>query len=85
MCINVAETTRENGHDQARRIRRQSAPGRGQSQGEAQADALRPERNAHRLVGDNLLDDDIRNSVSFTKDQVLLPGRGVRFFANIKF
>jgi iron complex outermembrane receptor protein len=37
------------------------------------------------VVGDNLLDDDIRNSVSFTKDQVLLPGRGVRFFANIKF
>jgi iron complex outermembrane receptor protein len=37
------------------------------------------------VVGNNLLDDDIRNSVSFTKDQVLLPGRGVRFFANIKF
>jgi iron complex outermembrane recepter protein len=37
------------------------------------------------VVGDNLLDDDIRNSVSFTKDEVLLPGRGVRFFANLKF
>jgi iron complex outermembrane recepter protein len=37
------------------------------------------------LAGTNLLNDDIRNSVSFTKDQVLLPGRGVRFFANVKY
>ena len=37
------------------------------------------------LAGSNLLNDDIRNSVSFTKDQVLLPGRGVRFFANVKY
>jgi iron complex outermembrane recepter protein len=44
-----------------------------------------PSEMALGIVGDNLLDDDIRNSVSFTKDQVLLPGRGVRFFANIKF
>jgi iron complex outermembrane recepter protein len=37
------------------------------------------------IVGNNLLNDDIRNSVSFTKDQVLMPGRGVRLFANARF
>jgi iron complex outermembrane recepter protein len=37
------------------------------------------------IVGNNLLNDDIRNSVSYTKDEVLLPGRGVRAFANLKF
>jgi iron complex outermembrane recepter protein len=37
------------------------------------------------VVGNNLLNDDMRNSVSFTKDEVLLPGRSVRVFANVKF
>jgi iron complex outermembrane receptor protein len=37
------------------------------------------------LRGQNLLDDDIRNSVSYTKDEVLMPGRSIRFFANVKF
>ncbi len=37
------------------------------------------------IVGDNLLNDDIRNHASFTKDEVLLPGIGVRAFANVKF
>jgi iron complex outermembrane receptor protein len=37
------------------------------------------------LAGNNLLNEDIRNSVSYTKDQVLLPGLGVRAFANLKF
>ena len=37
------------------------------------------------LAGTNLLNDDIRNSVSYTKDEVLMPGRGVRAFANVKF
>jgi iron complex outermembrane receptor protein len=37
------------------------------------------------LLGNNLLNEDIRNSVSYTKDQVLLPGIGVRAFANLKF
>lgn len=32
------------------------------------------------LVGTNLLDDDIRNHVSFKKDDVLLPGASARFF-----
>ncbi len=37
------------------------------------------------LTGTNLLNDDIRNSVSYTKDEVLLPGTSVRFFANVRF
>jgi iron complex outermembrane receptor protein len=37
------------------------------------------------LVGNNLLNENIRNSVSYTKDEVLLPGIGVRAFANLKF
>ena len=37
------------------------------------------------LVGNNLLNENIRNSVSFTKDQVLMPGIGVRAFASVKF
>jgi iron complex outermembrane recepter protein len=37
------------------------------------------------ITGTNLLNDDIRNSVSYTKDEVLLPGRGVRLFANVKY
>jgi iron complex outermembrane receptor protein len=37
------------------------------------------------VVGNNLLNEDIRNSVSYTKDQVLMPGLGVRAFATAKF
>src|SRR5262245_34057678 len=37
------------------------------------------------LVGTNLLNQDIRNSVSYTKDQVLLPGTSVRLFARLKY
>jgi iron complex outermembrane receptor protein len=37
------------------------------------------------LAGTNLLNADIRNSVSYTKDEVLLPGASVRAFANVKF
>jgi iron complex outermembrane recepter protein len=37
------------------------------------------------LVGNNLLNESIRNAVSYTKDEVLLPGIGVRAFANLKF
>lgn len=37
------------------------------------------------LIGDNLLNDDIRNSVSFKKDGMLLPGRDVRFVATARF
>ncbi|MCC7347138.1 MAG: TonB-dependent receptor [Variibacter sp.] len=37
------------------------------------------------VVGTNLLDDDVRNHVSFKKDEVLQPGRGARFFATLRF
>jgi iron complex outermembrane receptor protein len=37
------------------------------------------------VVGNNLLNEDIRNSVSYTKDEVLLPGVGVKVFANVKY
>jgi len=37
------------------------------------------------VVGNNLLNENIRNSVSYTKDEVLMPGLGVRAFANLKF
>ncbi|WP_322514260.1 TonB-dependent receptor [Rhodopseudomonas palustris] len=37
------------------------------------------------LVGNNLLNENIRNSVSYSKDNVLMPGIGVRAFANLKF
>ena len=37
------------------------------------------------VVGDNLLDDEVRNSASFKKDEVLLPGRTVRLFMAAKF
>jgi iron complex outermembrane receptor protein len=36
------------------------------------------------ISGNNLLNDDIRNHVSFKKDEVLMPGRGVRFFATLR-
>jgi len=37
------------------------------------------------IVGDNLLDADVRNHVSFRKDDVLQPGRTVRVFARTRF
>jgi iron complex outermembrane receptor protein len=37
------------------------------------------------LAGTNLLNDDIRNHVSYTKDEVLMPGASVRAFANLRF
>jgi iron complex outermembrane receptor protein len=37
------------------------------------------------LVGTNLLNQDIRNSVSYSKDEVLMPGAGVRLFARIRY
>jgi iron complex outermembrane recepter protein len=37
------------------------------------------------LSGDNLLDVDVRNSVQFHKDEILLPGRSVKLFMNAKF
>ena len=49
------------------------------------AELVRRARNDGGLVGNNLLNENIRNSVSYTKDEVLLPGIGVRAFANLKF
>ncbi|MEO8320555.1 MAG: TonB-dependent receptor, partial [Bradyrhizobium sp.] len=37
------------------------------------------------FVGNNLLNENIRNSVSYNKDEVLMQGIGVRAFANLKF
>lgn len=37
------------------------------------------------LVGNNLLNENIRNAVSYNKNDVLMPGIGVRAFANLKF
>ena len=37
------------------------------------------------VVGNNLLNADIRNHVSYTKDEVLMPGLGARVFASIKY
>lgn len=51
--------------------------------------ALRPGSGASDLtfgiVGTNLLDADIRNHVSFKKDEVLMPGRSLRFFTTVRF
>ena len=35
--------------------------------------------------GSNLLNRDIRNSASYSKDQVLMPGASVRVFASVKY
>ena len=37
------------------------------------------------IAGSNLLNQAIRNSVSYTKDEVLMPGANVRVFATVKF
>jgi iron complex outermembrane recepter protein len=37
------------------------------------------------VAGNNLLNRDIRNSVSYRKNEVLLPGANLRFFANVLF
>jgi iron complex outermembrane receptor protein len=37
------------------------------------------------VAGNNLLNEDIRNHVSYTKDEVPMPGLSVRAFANVKF
>ena len=36
------------------------------------------------LKGENLLNDDVRNHVSFKKDEVLEPGASVRLFGSVK-
>jgi iron complex outermembrane recepter protein len=50
----------------------------------ASAGGIKPEMTIG-LKGENLLDDDVRNHVSFKKDEVLQQGRGVRLFGVMKF
>jgi len=44
-----------------------------------------PVELATGLIGDNLLNADIRNSVQFHKDEILQPGRTVKLFLNVKY
>ena len=44
-----------------------------------------PERSQVGIAGNNLLNQPIRNTVSYTKDEVLMPGANVRVFATVKF
>jgi iron complex outermembrane recepter protein len=37
------------------------------------------------VVGNNLLNENIRNHVSYTKDFVLMPGASARVFASVKY
>ncbi|RIK96736.1 MAG: TonB-dependent receptor [Proteobacteria bacterium] len=37
------------------------------------------------VIGNNLLNEQIRSAVSYTKNEVLMPGLNVRLFANLKF
>jgi iron complex outermembrane receptor protein len=46
---------------------------------------LGPREFTFGLVGNNLLNENIRNAVAYNKDQVLQPGLGVRMFANVKY
>ncbi len=47
--------------------------------------AMGPLEATFGITGTNLLNEDVRNHVSFKKDEVLQPGRGVRLFTNVKF
>jgi iron complex outermembrane recepter protein len=51
----------------------------------ANARPLEPREFTLGVVGNNLLNEDIRNHVSYTKNEVLMPGASVRAFANVKF
>lgn len=44
-----------------------------------------PVEVATGLIGDNLLNADIRNSVQFHKDEILQPGRTFKLFLNVKY
>jgi len=49
------------------------------------ANAVGAKEAVFGIVGDNLLNDRMRNSVSFKKDEVLLPGRTVRAHVTVSF
>ncbi len=44
-----------------------------------------PQEPVLGITGSNLLNEDMRNHVSFRKNEVLLPGRSVRGFATLRF
>jgi iron complex outermembrane receptor protein len=44
-----------------------------------------PMETTFGISGSNLLNRDIRNSVSYTKDEVLMPGANVRVFARVRY
>jgi len=44
-----------------------------------------PVEVATGLIGDNLLNSNIRNSVQFHKDEILQPGRNFKLFLNVKY
>ena len=51
-------------------------------------DKPRPDQLSEMTVGvngTNLLNRDIRNSASYSKDEVLMPGASVRLFATLKY
>jgi iron complex outermembrane receptor protein len=48
-------------------------------------DGFSPTSVTYGVTGNNLLNEDIRNSASFKKDEVLLPGRSFRLFATVRF
>jgi len=50
-----------------------------------QARAGEPREFRAGIVGTNLLNADIRNHVSYTKDEVSMPGAGVRVFASVRY
>ena len=49
------------------------------------AQPLEPREFTVGIVGNNLLNETIRNHVSYTKNEVLMPGASVRGFVNVKF
>jgi iron complex outermembrane receptor protein len=51
----------------------------------ANARAGMPREVTLGIVGNNLLNEDIRNHVSYTKNDVLMPGASLRAFANVRF
>ena len=84
--VNLLHAFAQKGSRRSRNADRrlQPAQGRGQLPLAAPANDLGAARAQVGVVGNNLLNDDIRNSVSFTKDEVLMPGRSVRVFATVK-
>ena len=65
--------------------RLQPAQGRDQPHQKLKNDPTGIKQITVGVVGNNLLNEDIRNHVSYTKDEVLMPGASVRLFASVKY